>query len=115
MSDNLGIRSRRSKRTKPVKKVNAITDHTLEDDLPMIRDFAKMFDEQEEHVKLVVNQWVFVDKNLDFYYGSYVAYFQAFTMAHQANNEMASSFMPLIHCVSKRIVDVLDKEKNEDL
>lgn len=112
MSYNLGIRARRS-RTTNLRKNNAITDHTLDDDLVMIREYAKRYDDTDPDVRKILDKYVFPGKTLDYYYGNYISMFHAFVMAHQSKNEMAPALVGILHAISKKIVTTIDEAKKE--
>jgi hypothetical protein len=108
MSSNLGIRAHRSQRTRVVRQKSAITDHTLDDDLPNIRKYAQMYENIDEKTKEVLANYILPGKTLDYYHGSYITAFQIFTMAYMSENEIAPSLMAILHAVSRKIVDVMD-------
>ena len=118
----LGIRARRSKNARGVYSTdstastdktaspqrNPLLDHTLEDDLQDIREYAKKYMEIDERTREYLEIYVFKHKSLDYYYGSYVSAYQMFTMAFTSDNEIAPALMMLIHAISHRIVETLD-------
>ncbi len=113
MSENLGIRARRSKTTKLKKHPSAIETHTLDDDLPFIRDYAKKYEEIDPNTRKVLERYIFPGQTLDYYYGSYIATFQLFTMAHMSKNEMAAAIMGLVHTISHKIVSMIDGARKQ--
>lgn len=119
MSDeNLNIRARRSKKPRSAKKIdepamrNPLLDHTLDDDLPFIREYAKLYESIPDEIKKVLNMYSFEGKSLEYYYGSYVATYQAFVMAYQAQNDIAPALMSLVHARSACIIKALEEKRN---
>lgn len=114
---NLGIKARRSKKLnnykKPLDARNPLTNHTLDDDLPYIQQYSKMYDEVPSDMKNVLEMYIFEGKSLDYYYGCYVTAYQMFVMAYQSSNDISPALMSFIHAISSRIVQLLDKQKNQ--
>lgn len=112
IDSRLGIRARRSKNARGTNSPqrNPLLDHTLENDLNDIREYAKKYMEIDERTRELLDMYVFKHKTLDYYYGSYVSAYQMFTMAFTSNNEITPALMSLIHAISYRIVETLDNK-----
>jgi hypothetical protein len=95
---------------------NPILDHTLDDDLPNIREYCELFKKLPLNIREGLKIYVFEDKSIDYYYGCYVAYYQAFVIADMAKNEtIAESLQWLVWAISAKIISVLNKSKKEIL
>lgn len=115
MSDTLGIRARRSKKPRKVANNglrNPLTDHTIDDDLPYIVEYAGKYAELDPKMREILDSYVFKNHSLDYYYGSYVSTYQDFVMAHQSNNDLAPALMTKIYTISSRIVEVINANKD---
>lgn len=112
-------RSHRSKATTAGIAANAITDHTLESDLPSMRRFAESFTKLTEGEREALKQYMLPGvalietpaRALDFYYGMYISAFQMYTMAYMSQNPMAPALRSLTHCIAARVVELYDGDK----
>ena len=116
MSDetfDIKIRSRRSKKpdNKRMLPRNPVTEHTIDDDLPYIRKYAEMYKSINPSEQELLNKFVFDNKSIEYYYGSYVTTYQMFVMAHSSNNELSIALMSLLHAISFKIVETIDGKK----
>lgn len=110
-------RSRRSKSSRSGNKTptlrNPLVDHTIDDDLKYIREYASKYTELDDNVRERLDQYVFDGKDLQYYYGAYVATYQLFVMGFMSNNDMTSVMTSMIYVLSHRIVNLLDSMKND--
>jgi hypothetical protein len=104
---DLGIRTRRSKNAKSGAKSkmerNLLTDHTLESDMPQIKEFAEKYRNLDPQIKAMVDNLMFKDKSQDFYYGMYVAYYQMFVIAATAENDLSETLTWLIYATAYQL------------
>jgi hypothetical protein len=103
-------RSKKGDSGVPVKIRNPLLDYTLDEDLKTISLFADKYKMLDEKMQLAINQYVFEDKPIEYYHGSFVATYQLFLMADQAKNDMASPIMTLLCAICFRIMTYLSKK-----
>lgn len=115
----MSIKSRKSKSTDSPAKLDKfrhpLTNHTIDDDLKEIREFARKYEEIDSALKVGLSAYIFTGKTLDYYYGAYVTTYQMFVMAFTSENEIAPTLMYVLHAISYRIVTLLDSAKKEIL
>ena len=100
-------------RSEQVKKVtrNAITDHTLDADMPMIEDLAKEFASLTDMEKYTLSMYVLENQSLDFYYGMFVAMSQLFAVVMVAEDDasdgMSASIKAIMCAVAEKILTLM--------
>lgn len=105
------------KKTRSIKppnyKNNPITGHSIDTDMEFIRSYAKEYSKIPEETQNALLIYIPKNKSLDYYYGTYVSFYQMFTIAMTARNDLAPSIQLFIFVSCHRIVEHLDEAKKE--
>lgn len=105
---------RRSKNTK-ISKDNKLPSECIDDDLVLIREYAKKYNEHGPNTKKILSNYVLDNKSLEFYHGAYVTTHKLFTMARMSNNNIDAPIMEIIYAISHKIVQYLDNTIKDTL
>lgn len=107
-------RNRKTRRLAVKTDRNPVTDHTIDDDMADLREYAAAYIARDGDFsktdREVINMFIIPDQKIEFYHGLYVGYYQSFTMLMNATDgkEMAMSIQPLIYAVAHKIVSMID-------
>lgn len=93
----------------PGPERNAISDHSLKDDIEQIYMCAEDYKSLDAQSKKMIMSFIIGGQSLDFYYGGWVALFQVFTMAHIANNQLQDSIRPVVCGYAHKIISLVNE------
>jgi hypothetical protein len=94
---------------------NAVSDHTLLDDIEQIHSCAEEYARLTASERADIAEFIIDGQKIDFYYGSWVALFQVFTMVHiasmreggGANTNMRDALRPILYGHAHKIVEMI--------
>ena len=75
-------------------------------ELVHIREYARKYANLDKMMKGLIDNYVPMNKSIDFYHGMYVSMQQSFLMSHQSQNPIADAFGAMICVISYRIVEL---------
>ncbi len=91
---------------KSAQDVRLMSARTLEDDLPIITQYAAKYHELDTITRIAVSVYV-NGKSVDYYYGAYTAMFQAYILTCDVDKDINNAFKYIMFAISDQILRAL--------